>query len=69
MRVLDNSEILIHQKNLNKNVIILISDQGQGITQHLKNKIFERFYTDRTSNKDQHTGLGLSIAKKIIENV
>ena len=63
-----NSEILIHQKNLNKDVIILISDQGQGITQHLKNKIFERFYTDRTSNKDQHTGLGLSIAKKIIES-
>ena len=63
-----NSEILIHQKNLNKDVIILISDQGQGMTQDLKNKIFERFYTDRTSNKDQHTGLGLSIAKKIIEN-
>ena len=63
-----NSEILINQKNLNKDVIILISDQGQGITQRLKNKIFERFYTDRTSNKDQHTGLGLSIAKKIIES-
>lgn len=63
-----NSEILIHQKNLNKDVIILISDQGQGMTQDLKNKIFERFYTDRTSNKDQHTGLGLSIAKKIIES-
>ena len=63
-----NSEILISQKNLNKNVVVLISDQGQGIPQDLKSKIFERFYTDRLSNQDLHTGLGLSIAKKIIES-
>ena len=34
----------------------------------LSTKIFERFYTDRLSEKNKHSGLGLSIAKKIIES-
>ena len=63
-----NSEILIKQKTIDKNVIISFSDQGPGINASLKNKIFERFYTDREVNQDKHSGLGLSIAKKIIES-
>ncbi len=43
---------------------IIFSDTGRGISNKLKNKIFEAFYTTR-----QHgTGLGLSISKKIVEN-
>ena len=63
-----NSEILIKQQVTNNNVKIIIIDQGKGIAQNLANKIFERFYTDRQLEQDKHTGLGLSIAKKIIES-
>ena len=43
--------------------------KGKKIVENgLKNKIFERFYTDREVNQDKHSGLGLSIAKKIIES-
>ncbi len=63
-----NSEILIEQKTINKNVIILFFDQGVGINLNSKNKIFDRFYTDRETNQDKHSGLGLTIAKKIIES-
>ena len=63
-----NSEILVEQKTTDNNVIISFFDQGQGIDANLKNKIFERFYTDREVNQDRHSGLGLSIAKKIIES-
>ena len=62
-----NSAILIEQKTTDKDVIISFFDQGPGVNPELKNKIFERFYTDREVNQDKHTGLGLSIAKKIIE--
>jgi len=62
------SEILITLKNTNKSAIIYIADQGEGIPMNLKDKIFERFYTDRSYNQTNHTGLGLSISKKIIEN-
>ena len=63
-----NSEILIEQNIEDKNVIISIFDQGPGIDTSLKSKIFERFYTDREVNQDKHSGLGLAIAKKIIES-
>ena len=63
-----NSEILIEQKTIDKDVIVSFFDQGSGINARLKNKIFERFYTDREVNQDKHSGLGLSIAKKIIES-
>ena len=63
-----NSEILIEQKTMDKDVIMSFFDQGPGINARLKNKIFERFYTDREVNQDKHSGLGLSIAKKIIES-
>ena len=63
-----NSEILIEQKTTDKDVVVSFFDQGPGINGRLKNKIFERFYTDREVNQDKHSGLGLSIAKKIIES-
>ena len=62
------SDILIQQKIIKKNVVIFVFDQGPGISNDLSSKIFERFYTDRSSEKNKHSGLGLSIAKKIIES-
>ena len=63
----NNSQILIEISIHNKsNVQVKIYDQGKGIFLTDKEKIFERFYSDRTIDKDQHTGLGLSIAKEII---
>ena len=59
---------MIEQKIHDNQLLIFISDNGPGVNQALKNKIFERFYTDRISSEDQHTGLGLSIAKNIIES-
>ncbi len=57
--------ICIEDKN-DDNIYIKIFDQGKGIPMKLAEKVFDRFYTDRDINKDNHTGLGLSIAKEII---
>ena len=62
------SNILIHQLKENDKVIIYIADQGCGVSEKLKEKIFERFYTDRQDKSDYHIGLGLSISKKIMES-
>jgi two-component system sensor histidine kinase ChvG len=47
---------------------ITVTDQGRGITGDF-NKIFQRFYTDRpdTESFGDHSGLGLSISKQIVD--
>ena len=64
-----NSSILIFVTLKEENCIIHFVDQGPGIPIEYKNKIFERFYTDRLKDRNAHSGLGLSIAKKIIEGL
>ena len=63
-----NSEILINHSVINQEVIIQVIDQGSGISLNLRDKIFDRFYTDRPLEQNKHSGLGLSITKKIIES-
>ena len=52
-----------------KYAIILIEDNGSGISQMNRKKIFERFYKDRPGIESfgRNSGLGLSISKQIIE--
>jgi len=57
-------ELLIEDDN----AVIYIADQGKGINMKVKEKIFERFYTDRSYESGYHSGLGLSISKKIMES-
>ena len=63
-----NSKILISIMIKNKFCIIHFVDQGPGILIKYKNKIFQRFYTDRLRDINSHSGLGLSISRKIIES-
>ena len=65
----NNSDILITSNKKNEHFVeIKIYDQGKGIDLKDKNKIFDRFYTDRTHDRDQHSGLGLSISYEIINS-
>ncbi|MDE7113674.1 MAG: ATP-binding protein, partial [Acetatifactor sp.] len=49
-------------------VCFQISDNGIGIPDSEKNKIYERFYrVDSAHHSKDHFGLGLSIAKEIME--
>lgn len=49
------------------NIIVSVSDEGPGITD--VSRIFQRFYTDRpeTESFGNHSGLGLSISRQIVE--
>ena len=54
---------------MRKKVSITIEDEGPGIPKAKLESIFERFYSERPEGEDygQHSGLGLSICRQIIE--
>ncbi len=65
----NNSNILITSNKKNENFVqIKVYDQGKGIDFKEKDKIFYRFYTDRLNDRNQHSGLGLSISYEIINS-
>ncbi len=52
----------------NDNIVhVMISNQGEAMSQEDQNHIFDRFYQGDTSHATQGNGLGLTIAKKTID--
>jgi len=54
-------------KNLNKEVVINILDEGPGFKERDTTKIFKRFYSNRPDKFGQHSGLGLNIVKNLTD--
>ncbi len=44
--------------------IIRVRDTGKGIPEHIRNRIFDSFLTDKANG----TGLGLNISKRILKS-
>ena len=66
----ERSKILVQLDKIDEKFISLrFYDQGKGVDLKDSEKIFERFYSDRQENIKHHTGLGLSIAREIIEHM
>ena len=50
------------------NIRFTVSDQGPGIPEENLDSVFERFYSERPSERfGNHSGLGLSICRQIVE--
>ncbi|MFZ4753330.1 MAG: sensor histidine kinase [Chitinophagaceae bacterium] len=60
--------IAIHLFKQRDNILLQIADQGIGIPDEEKNKIFDKFYRsgDENTRKSSGTGLGLFLVKKIL---
>lgn len=60
----NNGKLIIESNMDNLGILsIIFRDNGKGIPREMQNKVFEPFYTTKSSG----TGLGLAVAKKIIE--
>ena len=56
--------ISVHTKRVNGSVEIRVTDNGTGIPQNVKDKIFQPFFTTKPAGEG--TGLGLSLSYEII---
>lgn len=56
-------QVSTYYDNANDSVILHVNDNGRGISEENKEKIFKDFYT----NKKEGTGLGLSVCKRILD--
>lgn len=61
----NNSKVTLTVKNKENAVSIMVSDQGPGIPDELKKRVFERFFRV-VGNNTKGSGLGLGIVKQII---
>ena len=59
-------EITIRVAMEDNNLVISIADNGEGMSDEVKQRLFENFFT--TKPIGQGTGLGMSITRDIIEN-
>lgn len=56
--------IFIHIKSKNNHIKVIVEDEGGGIPENLKKKIWDPFFT----TKEEGTGLGLGIVRNIVES-
>ncbi|NJO56160.1 MAG: HAMP domain-containing histidine kinase [Rhodospirillales bacterium] len=61
--------ITLRARRENSSVVAEVLDQGPGIPEGRERDIFQRFYSERPQDEKfgQHSGLGLSISKQIVE--
>ena len=59
-------EIDIQVYSKDNNIVITIADNGEGMTEEVKQHLYENFYTTKPVGKG--TGLGMNITRDIIEN-
>jgi two-component system sensor histidine kinase ChvG len=65
----ESGTVELSLKRYDGNALIRIGDNGPGVPDEHREKIFERFFSFRQKNhgENHHTGLGLSIVKVIVE--
>lgn len=60
-------KVSVSVKKLKKKVVITVSDTGCGMTNDVKERIFEKFYQGDNSHSGNGNGLGLALVKRIVD--
>ncbi|MGN1188745.1 MAG: sensor histidine kinase [Lachnospiraceae bacterium] len=63
----DNENVFVSLRQENNKAVIIIEDNGAGFNEEDIPYIFERFYSSNDSHATKHYGIGLNLAKLIIE--
>ncbi|MDG5491721.1 sensor histidine kinase KdpD [Psychroserpens sp. SPM9] len=66
----DAPKIDVYTENVGTNVLLKISDQGNGMSKQVQKRVFEKFYREHTGNVHnvKGHGLGLAYVKRIVED-
>ena len=75
MNLLDNAikfspakgTIMMFLKQEKDSVVFILEDEGPGIEDDVKTRIFDKFYQGDTSHAAKGNGLGLPLVKRIIQ--
>ena len=59
-------KISCRMKKSGGNIIVEISDSGEGMTEEVKSRIFEKFYQGDSSHSTKGNGIGLNIVQRIV---
>ena len=65
LKDIQNPKIIITSISQGDKLVVKICDNGRGIDEEIKDKIFEPYFS--TKDKKSGTGLGLYMSKMIIE--
>lgn len=65
----ENGEIKITLKKKKNTIIFTVEDYGPGLSEDAKKHIFDKFYQEDTSHKEEGNGLGLALVKRILSSV
>lgn len=63
----ENGKITVKCINDISDVMVIISDEGIGMDDETRRHIFDKFYQGDTSHTAQGNGLGLSLAKRVVD--
>jgi signal transduction histidine kinase len=66
----DGGKVNVTLRQKNKNILMVVQDQGVGIPRYQHNKIFEKFFRSNNISKyrTEGVGLGLYLVKAILKN-
>ena len=64
----DGGEINIILKKYDSEALFIIRDNGIGMSEDVKEHIFDKFYQGDESHAQEGNGLGLALVKKILDN-
>lgn len=63
----DHQQLSVSIKKYNHTAEVIISDQGLGMNEETKRRIFEKFYQGDVQHSEVGNGLGLALVKRIID--
>src|SRR5690606_29912369 len=60
--------VVVRTRSEGDNVVLEVSDDGPGIPQELRERVFEPYFTTKTHGSQRGTGLGLATGFGIVES-
>lgn len=60
-------KITVRLQGVGEEIVFTISDEGPGIPEDAKTRIFNKFYQGDGAHKEKGNGLGLALAKRIVD--